>query len=70
MANIYVDDHYYLDIIQYVINEWRMKQGTFKISRKTTKDKTYYTAAIVKKLQGTRKSEAEDDKVFRWGYMG
>ena len=41
-----------------------MKKGTFKISKKTTKGKTYYTAAIVKSYRENRKVKQKTIKSF------
>ena len=50
--------------MQYAINEWRMKKGTFKISKKTTKGNTYYTAAIVKSYRENGKVKQKTIKSF------
>jgi len=41
-----------------------MKEGTFKISKKTTKGKTYYTAAIVKSYRKNGKVKQKTIKSF------
>jgi len=41
-----------------------MKKGTFKISKKTTKGKTYYTAAIVKSYRENGKVKQKTIKSF------